>query len=133
LKGKLRVVFQPGEEAVPGGAERVVKENIWDNVLGILTAHVDPRVEVGKFILFEGAVQASSTTIFIELSGPAGHTSTPHETADIINVTSHCIMQIQNYIKQKIDSRETIVLRLDISMVEIHTMLFQKKFKLGEL
>ena len=40
LNGKLRVVFQPAEEAAPGGAMFVVKENIWNNVVGILGIHV---------------------------------------------------------------------------------------------
>ncbi len=110
LRGKLRVIFQPGEEAAPGGAEKIIKEKIWDNVLGILTVHVDSPLDVGKIILFDGPVQASSTSISIELSGQGGHTSRPNETDDLINIAGNYIVQIQNYIKQKIDSQETVVL-----------------------
>jgi amidohydrolase len=105
---KLRVIFQPGEEAAPGGAELVLNENILENVKAILAIHVDPTLEVGKFIVLEGAVQASSTSIHIEFVGKGGHTSKPSETTDLINISAFYITQIQNLIKQKIDSRETV-------------------------
>lgn len=107
LKNKLRVIFQPAEEAAPGGAEFVVKENILENVKSIIAIHVDPMMEVGKFNVVEGPVQASSTSIHIEFFGPGGHTSKPSETVDLINTAAFYITQIQSLIQQNIDSRET--------------------------
>ncbi len=108
LKGKLRVIFQPGEEAAPGGAEKVVQENIWHNVKGILAVHVKPQTETGKFLLYHGPVQASSTSIQIKLSGPGGHTSKPSETVDLIQVAGQFIVQIQAYLNQRKDPRDSI-------------------------
>lgn len=108
LKSKLRVIFQPAEESAPGGAELVVKENVLENVKGIFAIHVDPMLEVGKFNIVEGPVQASSTSIHIVFNGPGGHTSKPSETVDLINVAAFYITQIQSYIQQNIDSRETV-------------------------
>jgi len=108
LDGRLRVIFQPGEEAAPGGAETVVYENIWDNVIGILSVHVDLSGGPGKFILSKGAVQASSTAVQIGLSGPGGHTSAPFETVDLINVSSSYITQLQSFLDQKTDARDTL-------------------------
>ncbi len=108
LNKKLRVIFQPGEEAAPGGAELVVKENVLDYVKAVLSTHVDPNAEVGKFIVLEGPVQASSTSIHIEFIGKGGHTSKPSETTDLINISAFYITQIQNLVKQRIDSRETV-------------------------
>jgi amidohydrolase len=108
LKGRLRVIFQPGEEAAPGGAERVVKEDLWNEVRAVLTTHVFPGVETGKFILSLGPVQASSTSIKIEIKGPGGHTSKPFETVDLINVSGYYITQLQSYLAQRIDNRETV-------------------------
>ncbi len=110
LKGTLRVVFQPGEEAAPGGAEKVVQENIWQGVRSILTVHVQPQVPTGTFVLFHGAVQASSTSLHITLKGPGGHTSRPYETADLIHIGSQYVVQLQSFLKQKTDPRETVVL-----------------------
>ena len=108
LNGTLRVLFQPGEEAAPGGAEKVVEENIWENAKAILTTHVAPQYPAGKFILFNGPVQASSTSLLIQLTGPGGHTSQPAQTVDLIRVTGEYVSNLQSYLSQKIDPGETV-------------------------
>jgi len=105
----LRVVFQPGEEAAPGGAETVVDEDIWKGVKTVLAAHVVPGVSSGKVILSPGPVQASSTSIKIKLSGPGGHTSQPHNGIDLVYISSQYISQLQGSLRQIIDPRETLV------------------------
>ena len=110
LNGTLRVVFQPGEEAAPGGAEKVVQEKIWQGVRSILTLHVQPQVPTGTFVLFHGAVQASSTSLHLTLKGPGGHTSRPYETADLIHIAGQYVVQLQALVRQKTDPRETVVL-----------------------
>lgn len=108
LPGRLRVIFQPGEEAAPGGAESVVKENIWESVKSIITVHVAPGVQSGKFILHMGPVQASSTSVRINISGPGGHTSKPFKTIDLINVCGFYITQLQSHLAKKTDARDTV-------------------------
>lgn len=134
LKNKLRVIFQPAEEAAPGGAELVVNENILKNTKAILAMHVDPTLEIGKISVLEGPVQASSTSIYIELFGPGGHTSKPSETIDLINVAAFYITQIQSFIQQKIDSRETVALAFGmISGGSTHNIIPQKILLRGTL
>lgn len=108
LNNKLRVVFQPAEEAAPGGAEFTIKEGILNNAKCAFAIHVAPKNSVGKFDVINGPVQASTTSIKIEISGPGGHTSKPSETVDLINVASFYVVQIQNYLRQSIDPRETL-------------------------
>ena len=108
LKGTIRLIFQPAEEAAPGGAEKVIKEDIWKKVKCILTTHVDPTIAPGKIILRKGAVQASSTSLNIELTGRGGHTSRPYLTDDLIQISSQYLVQLTAFIKQTIDVQETI-------------------------
>jgi len=108
LQGKLRVIFQPAEEAAPGGAEYVIKENIWHEARHILGVHVDNQYQPGKVIVPEKAASASSTSLKIELKGPGGHTSRPDDTVDLINVASQYITALQNHINSSIDPRETL-------------------------
>ncbi len=108
LKGMLRIIFQPAEEAAPGGAEKVVEENIWEKVKCILTTHVDPTLTPGKIILREGAVQASSTSLSIELNGRGGHTSRPFLTNDLIQISSQYIVQLTAFLNQITDVQETL-------------------------
>lgn len=108
LPGRLRVIFQPGEEAAPGGAEFVVKEDIWSEVGAILTVHVDANTRPGHFLLFRGPVQASSTSVRIELRGPGGHTSRAFESVDMINAAGQFVVGLQNYVRAHIDPRQTV-------------------------
>ena len=110
LDKKLMIIFQPGEEAAPGGAEKVLEEEIWNETEAILAVHVTPDLAAGNFILLNGAVQASSTSVYIEINGAGGHTSKPSETVDLINVGGLFVTQLQNYLRQKINPQETVVL-----------------------
>jgi len=109
LKGKLRVIFQPAEEAAPGGAEYVIKENIFQDALHILGVHVDNQHPTGKVILSKKTASASSTSIKINLKGPGGHTSRPDETVDLIHVCGEYITQLKSHLTNSIDPRETLV------------------------
>lgn len=134
LNKKLRVVFQPAEEAAPGGAEFVVKENILADTTAAISVHVDPTLEVGNFLVNEGPVQASSTSIHIEINGPGGHTSKPSETVDLINVSAFYITQIKTYLQQNIDSRETLAFVLGmISGGSTHNIIPQNILLRGTL
>ncbi len=134
LNGKLRVIFQPAEEAAPGGAEKVAGEDIWQDVQGILTVHVQPQTPTGTFVLFDGPVQASSTSLFIRLKGPGGHTSKPNETIDLINVGSQYVVQLQSYLKQRIDSRDAIAFAFgSVHAGETHNIIPQELTLRGTL
>jgi len=87
-----------------------LKENLWENVKGILNIHVDPTVDSGKFVLLDGVVHASSTLVAIEMSGTGGHTSKPHETVDLISAAGFYIVQLQSFLRQRVDPREIFVL-----------------------
>ncbi len=132
--GKLRVIFQPGEEAAPGGAEKVLAEDIWQGVKGILTVHTQPQIPTGTFLLFKGPVQASSTSVKILLKGPGGHTSRPFESVDLINVAGQYITQLQAYVKQKTDVRDTVAFAFgSINGGETHNIIPDKIFLWGTL
>jgi len=106
---KLRIFFQPGEEAAPGGAEKVIKEKSWTGVKLILGTHVTPNEKPGTFFLFDGPVQASSTSLKIILNGPGGHTSKPEETIDLIHVASIYINQLHLSLQNEMPPKEKLV------------------------
>jgi len=108
LQGKLRVIFQPAEEASPTGAAEVIKEEIWDDAVAILGTHVIQEDVVGKFLLTKEASNGSNTTVEICLKGPGGHTSRPDQSVDLILTSCEYVTQIHSFIKNKIDPRETV-------------------------
>lgn len=107
---KLRVVFQPAEEAYPTGAEKVIREDIWKDVKAFLTTHVHCEIPIGKIGFSRGASNASSTSVRITFNGPGGHTSRPQETIDLIPVTAAFVHQIQDFLKEHVDPEEVFVL-----------------------
>jgi len=109
LKNGLRVIFQPAEESVPGGAVDVLKEDIWQDVKVVLAAHVLSDFAPGKIVLSDKTANASSTTIELTFYGPGGHTSRPDETVDLINVVAAFISQASNYVHSHVDPRDSFV------------------------
>ncbi|HCK99484.1 MAG TPA: hypothetical protein DHW42_05185 [Candidatus Marinimicrobia bacterium] len=110
FEGRMRVIFQPAEEATPDGAGFVSKEPLFDNMRGLIGVHVDSQLEVGQFSIIKGAACASSARLEITFIGKGGHTSRPHNTVDLIRVTSQYIVQLPEYLKACFDSRDNFVL-----------------------
>ena len=50
FEGTIKVIFQPGEEKVPGGASKMIKEGVLKNpnVNNIIGQHVMPLIDAGK-------------------------------------------------------------------------------------
>lgn len=134
LKGTLRLIFQPAEEAAPGGAEKVIKEDILEKVKYILTTHVDPTIAPWKILLRKGAVQASSTSLNIKLTGRGGHTSRPFLTNDLIQISSQYIVQLTAFLNQITDVQETLAFAFgSIHGGSTHNIIPQKVILKGTL
>ena len=86
LPGRVRLIFEPGEETVPGGAVFVIKEGWLDGVEAIFGLHCDPKTEVGRLGTTVGPITSASDTVEVFLSGPGGHTARPERTVDLVRV-----------------------------------------------
>lgn len=86
LPGRVRLIFEPGEESVPGGAIDVIKEGFLDDVAVIFGMHCDPKAEVGTVGGRVGPITSASDTIEITLRGPGGHTARPERTVNLVQV-----------------------------------------------
>ena len=108
LHGKIRVIFQPAEEKLPGGALAVIEQGILDEVPRVLALHCDPRIDVGKIGTRIGAITSASDTIRIEVNGRGGHTSRPHLTEDIVFAMSQIATQVPAVLGRKLDVRSAV-------------------------
>lgn len=105
----VRVIFQPGEEDVPGGAIELVNEGLVDDIDRLLAFHVDPTLRVGKVGARVGAVTAGSDTMTISIHGPGGHTSRPHKTVDLVGAAGRVATELPSSIRNSIDARSPVV------------------------
>ncbi|MBV9830247.1 MAG: amidohydrolase, partial [Marmoricola sp.] len=60
LPGQVRLVFQPAEETMPGGALMAIDAGALEGVSRIFALHVDPTLDVGTVGLREGPLTGAS-------------------------------------------------------------------------
>lgn len=109
LPAGVRFLFQPAEEANPGGASELVAEGLVDDLRGLIAFHVDPSLEVGRVGARTGPITGSADGFGITLSGPGGHTSRPHKTVNLIDAAARVVRELPEAVRQSVDSRTPIV------------------------
>ncbi len=109
LEHGVRIIFQPGEEANPGGAIELVSEGFVDDLEALLAFHVDPSLRVGRIGARSGPITGSADSLTIVVHGPGGHTSRPHRTVDLVDAASRVVNELPNAIRRSIDARTPIV------------------------
>jgi amidohydrolase len=110
LTDPVRLVFQPAEELVPGGALDVISAGGLENVDTIYAVHCDPRLAVGRLGFRAGPITSAADRIKVRLSGPGGHTARPHLTADLIHALGVLITQLPAVLSRRVDPRSGLSL-----------------------
>jgi amidohydrolase len=105
LNRRVRVIFQPAEEVMPGGALGVIAAGGLDGVRRIYGLHCDPRLQVGQVGLRVGALTAAADKLLVRLTGPGGHTSRPHLTADLVYALATLVSELPAALSRRVDPR----------------------------
>lgn len=105
LPRPVRLVFQPAEEVLPGGAADVVECGVLDGVGRMLAVHCDPKVDAGKIGLREGAITSACDRLEIALDGPGGHTARPHLTTDLVTAAARVVTDVPAIVARRADAR----------------------------
>ncbi|HNH66061.1 MAG TPA: M20 family metallopeptidase [Bacteroidia bacterium] len=102
FSGTVKLLFQPGEEKLPGGASMMIKEGVLKNpsVSGILGQHVMPLIETGKVGFRSGVYMASTDEIYVTIKGKGGHGAIPHQNIDPVLIASHIIVALQQIVSR---------------------------------
>ncbi|MEY9935539.1 amidohydrolase [Catenulispora sp. GP43] len=105
LTRPVRLIFQPAEEVMPGGALDMVAEGALYGVSKILSIHCDPKLDAGQVGLRTGALTAACDMVSLTLDGPGGHTSRPHLTADLVYALASIVAEVPAALSRRIDPR----------------------------
>jgi amidohydrolase len=105
LPGTVRIVFQPAEEVIPGGATEVVAAGVLDGASRAFALHCDPSVPVGTIGLRTGAITAACDRVDITLTGPGGHTARPQLTVDLVDALGRLITDLPGLLSRQVDPR----------------------------
>lgn len=103
FEGTVKVVFQPGEERLPGGASLMIKEGALENpnASSIVGQHVLPELEAGKVGFKSGMYMASADEVHFTVHGKGGHAALPHYNIDPVLITSHIIVALQQLVSRR--------------------------------
>ncbi|TYL52168.1 amidohydrolase [Nocardioides sp. BGMRC 2183] len=105
LRGRVRLLFQPAEEVMPGGAKYLLSEDALDGIDRIFGLHCEPAVDVGTVGLKRGPLTSAADLIEVRLDGDGGHTSRPHLTGDLTFALAKVISELPAVLSRRMDPR----------------------------
>ncbi|MBU3707303.1 MAG: amidohydrolase [Mycobacterium sp.] len=106
----VRLIFQPAEELMPGGALDTIAAGGLAGVSRIFALHCDPRLSVGRVAITAGPITSAADSIEITLHSSGGHTSRPHLTSDLVYGMGMVITGLPGVLSRRIDPRHSTVM-----------------------
>jgi amidohydrolase len=102
-EGTVKLIFQPGEERLPGGASIMIKEGVLDHPApqSIYAQHVFPSLETGKVGFCAGTYMASCDEIYLTIKGKGGHAAMPASYISPILIASQVLLELENKFMKK--------------------------------
>ncbi len=110
--GTVKLIFQPAEEKLPGGASMMIREGVLENPKpdAVIGQHVMPMIEAGKVGFRSGKYMASTDEIYVTVHGKGGHGAQPQQNIDPVLITSHIIVALQQIVSRVADPKIPSVL-----------------------
>ncbi|MFB9378730.1 amidohydrolase [Kineococcus gynurae] len=101
----VRLLFQPAEETMPGGALDVLGTGVLDGLHALYGVHCDPSLDVGLVGLKAGPITSASDTVTVLLNGTGGHTSRPHLAGDLVFALGQVVTTLPAVVARRVDPR----------------------------
>jgi amidohydrolase len=110
--GTIKLIFQPAEEKLPGGASLMIKEGVLENPTpqAVIGQHVMPLIDAGKVGFRAGKYMASTDELYVTVKGKGGHAAQPQQNIDPVLITSHIIVALQQIVSRVADPKMPTVL-----------------------
>lgn len=131
LPGPVRLVFQPAEEAMPGGALEMVTAGALDGVGRIFMLHCDPSVDAGQVGLRVGPMTGAVDSLDVTFSGRGGHTSRPHQSDDVVFAMGTVITQLPGVLSRRFDPRAGVSVVWGTSQAGLARNVIPSRGRLG--
>jgi len=112
FEGTVKLIFQPGEELVPGGASLMIKDGALENPkpASIIGQHVMPLIDVGKVGFRKGMYMASTDELYLTVKGKGGHGAMPENLIDPVLISAHIIVALQQVVSRRASPKTPSVL-----------------------
>ncbi|KIL33032.1 N-acetyl-L,L-diaminopimelate deacetylase -like protein [Bacillus subtilis subsp. subtilis] len=109
LKGKVRLLFQPAEEA-GAGAAKVIEDGQLDGIDAVIGLHNKPDIAVGTVGLKTGPLMAAVDRFKVEIEGKGAHAALPHNGFDPIVGASQLIVALQTIVSRNVNPLQSAIL-----------------------
>jgi amidohydrolase len=128
----VKLIFQPGEERLPGGASILIKEGVLDNpkVDKIVGLHVFPDMEYGHLGFKEGMYMASCDELHVKITGKGGHGALPQKVKDPVIAGAELISSLQRIISRSANPSTPTVLSFGRFIAEGSTNVIPQEVNL---
>lgn len=111
LPGRVRVLFQPAEEA-EGGAEACVRDGVLDGVDVVLGVHLWNELPVGTLGVKAGPLMAATDRLQIVVHGRGGHGAQPQRAADPVVAAAHLVTALQSIVSREVPPLQAAVVTI---------------------
>lgn len=112
FEGSIKLIFQPGEELLPGGASLMIKEGVLKNpdAKSIFGQHVFPSLEAGKVGFRKGMYMASTDELYVTVIGKGGHAAMTKDYNNPIFIAGEILKQLHTFfMEKKINDVPTVI------------------------
>jgi amidohydrolase len=102
FEGTVKLIFQPAEEKLPGGANLMIQDGVLKNpdVSYISGQHVMPQLPAGTVGFRSGLYMASTDELYIRVKGKGGHGAMPHLNIDPVYISAQMIVALQQLVSR---------------------------------
>jgi len=102
FEGTIKLIFQPGEEIIPGGASLMIQDNVLENPRpnAIIGQHVMPMIPAGKVGFRSGLYMASADELYLTITGKGGHGAMPETFIDPVLISAHLLVALQQIVSR---------------------------------
>jgi len=118
LRGKVRFLFQPSEEAWDkegkSGGMRMVEEGVMDGVDAVIALHVDSLLPLGQVSIRQGWTSAAVDDFHGFITGTGGHGAAPHKGTDPVFMLIPVLTALYGIRARRINPAEPAMLSVGV-------------------
>lgn len=103
--GTVKLLFQPAEEKLPGGAATMIREGALRDPApqSVIGQHVMPFIRSGKIGIRKGVHMASMDEITVRVFGKGGHAAMPNVLIDPVLIACQIVNGLQQIVSRFCD------------------------------
>lgn len=112
LRRRARLMFQPHEEAWPGGAPAMIAGGALEGVREAFGIHICTNLQFGTIGTRSGPFMAAMNPLKIVIRGRGGHAAMPEEAVDPVVAAGHVVTALQSIVSRNVPVAEPAVVSI---------------------